>query len=109
MPQPIDLQTELGRTMAAERIQDASARATLLAQQRAQSEDDKVRLMQQTQVGQTPQTDSREVREKEEPGEGRERGRKRKPAAASPPAQPRVQSPRKALEPGAQHGFDVSV
>mgnify|MGYP001259404349 CR=1 FL=1 len=106
MPQPIDLQTEIGRTMAAERIQDASARATMLAAQRAQSEEDKVRLTQQAQVGQTPQTDSREVDEKGKEGEGRERGRKRKPVGASgqTPA-----SPRKALEPGGEHGFDVSV
>ena len=53
MPQLIDVQTELGRTLAAERIQDASARATMLAHQWAQTEEDKVRLVQQTQVGQT--------------------------------------------------------
>ncbi len=108
MPQPIDMQTELGRTMAAERIQDASARAALLAQQRAQLEEDKVRVAQQTQVGQAEQTDDREVREREEHGEGQERGRKRKPAAQASAESP-PPAPRKALEPGAEHGFDVSV
>jgi len=107
MPQPIDMQTELGRTMAAERIQDASARAALLAQQRAQVEEEKVRVAQQTQVGQAEQTDNREVHEKEEQGGERERGQRRTPAP--PPAEPDETRPRKALEPGTEHGFDVSV
>ena len=107
MPQPIDMQTELGRTMAAERIQDASARAALLAQQRAQVEEDRVRVAQQTQVSQAEETDNREVREKEE-REAQERGRKKKPATqASTEAAPAPA--RKALEPGEQHGFDVSI
>ena len=109
MPQPIDMQTELGRTMAAERIQDASARLALLSQQRAQAEEDKVRVAQQTQVGQAEQADNREVREKEEQDDTQERGRKRKPAAAQVPAEKSVGAPRKAIEPGEQHGFDESV
>ena len=108
MTQPIDMQTELGRTMAAERIQDASARAALLAQQRAQVEEDKMRFAQQTQVGQAEQTGNREVREKEE-REAQERARKRKPAAQASSEEAASAKPRKALEPGEQHGFDVSI
>ncbi len=107
MPQPIDMQTEIGRTMAAERIQDASARAALLAQQRAQSEEDKVRLTQQTQVGQAQQTDGGEIHEKEENSDGQERGRKHRPSTA--PQDEAAPSQRKAIEPGTEHEFDVSV
>ncbi len=108
MPQPIDMQTELGRTMVAERIQDASARAALLAQQRAQVEEDKVRVAQQTQVGKAEQTDNREVGEQDEQGDAHERGRRRRPAeqAAAEDAPPVA---RKAIEPGEHHGFDVSI
>jgi len=108
MPQPIDMQTELGRTMAAERIQDASARAALLAQQRAQAEEDKVRVAQQTQVGQAEQADQREVGKKEEQGGAQDRGRKRKPATPGA-AETAAPAMRKAIAPGEQHGFDVSV
>ena len=108
MPQPIDMQTELGRTMAAERIQDASARAALLAQQRAQVEEEKVRVAQQTQVGQAQETDNREVHEKEDQGDAQERGRKKKPAAQAA-ADSAPAAPRKAIEPGEQHDFDVSI
>jgi hypothetical protein len=107
MPQPIDMQTELGRTLAAERIQDASARAALLAQQRAQVEEDRARVAQQTQVGQTEQADNREVRDEEE-RETRERGQRRRPPQAAA-AEESPALPRKAIEPGEQHGFDVSV
>lgn len=108
MPQPIDMQTELARTLVAERIQDASARAALLAQQRAQGEEERVRAAQQAQVTESKQADNREVRDKEEHGEPRERGRRRN---ATPQAQEQTppEAPRKALEPGAEHGFDVSV
>ncbi len=109
MPQPIDMQTELARTLVAERIQDASARAALLAQQRAQVEEERVRATQQTQVSESKQADNREVRDKEEHGEPQERGRKRNSAAPQPAPDAAPAAPRKALEPGAEHGFDVSV
>jgi hypothetical protein len=109
MPQPIDMQTELARTLVAERIQDASARAALLAQQRAQVEEERVRAAQQAQVTESKQADNREVRDKEEHGEPREHGRKRNTAAPQAPAEAPPAAPRKALEPGAEHGFDVSI
>lgn len=109
MPQPIDMQTELARTLVAERIQDASARAALLAQQRAQVEEERVRTAQQAQVTESKQADHREVRDKEEQGEPQERGRKRSGATPQAAAEPPSAAPRKALEPGAEHGFDVSV
>ncbi|MBN2308115.1 MAG: hypothetical protein JXR94_04045 [Candidatus Hydrogenedentes bacterium] len=61
MPQPVDLQTEVARVTAAERIQQIADRASLAAQQRAAAEVEGERVENEQQVQQTPQTESRQV------------------------------------------------
>ena len=63
MPQPIDMQTELGRSMMAERIQDAATRGALAALQRDQVEEKKAQALRETQVEETPETQSEHVDE----------------------------------------------
>ena len=53
MPQPIDLQTELGRLMAAERVQQVADRVSLVAQQRVAADEQQQRVGLETQVQQT--------------------------------------------------------
>lgn len=53
MPQPVDLQTEMGRVTQAERVQQALDRASLAAQQRAALEVQEKRVQTETQVQET--------------------------------------------------------
>ena len=62
MPQPIDMQSELGRTTMAERIQEVAGRASLAAHARATSEADDDRQSAETQVAETRETESETVR-----------------------------------------------
>ena len=61
MPQPIDMQTELGRSMMAERIQDAATRGALAAHQRDQLKEKQDQALRETQVSETPETQSEHV------------------------------------------------
>ena len=53
MPQPIDLQTQLGQLTTAERVQQIADRLSLAAQQRTLIETQEQRLEVETQVQQT--------------------------------------------------------
>lgn len=66
MPQPIDMQTELARTTMAERVQDATGRASLAAHQRAMVDADEARVNAETQVQETEEAEYKQV-----DGEGR--------------------------------------
>ena len=61
MPQPVDLQTELGRVSAAERIQQIADRASLASLQRTAEEVAQNRVSQESQVQQTSQSESEQV------------------------------------------------
>ncbi len=61
MPQPVDLQTELGRVSAAERIQQIADRASLATLQRAAEEVAQNRVSQESQVQQATQSESEQV------------------------------------------------
>ena len=63
MPQPIDMQTELGRTIMADRIQDAMSRANLAALQRAQLDEEEDRIAKESEVHEAPETQSEHVDE----------------------------------------------
>ena len=56
MPQPVDLQTELGRLTQLERVQQVMDRASLAAQQRLAASAQESRLQIETQVQQTQTT-----------------------------------------------------
>lgn len=104
MPQPIDMQTELGRATMAERIQNASARALAVAQQREQLEEENARRVRETQVNETTETQSEHVDgdgKRKNPYVGKRRAKKagagdEPEAKRKPPAQ-------------GDHNFDVSV
>ena len=53
MPQPIDLQSELGRLTAAERVQQITTRASLVAQQRLAADEQQQDVNIETQVQET--------------------------------------------------------
>jgi len=103
MPQPIDMQSELGRTMAAERIQDAAARAALLAQQRSQIDAEHQRAAQEHVVAETHETENEGVDE-DGKGHGTPEHERRKARAAAEQAKPRT-----SRAPGEDHTFDVSI
>jgi len=63
MPQPIDMQTEVARATMADRIQDATSRAALAAQQRAVTEEEGRQVQAETAVEETPETQSEHVEE----------------------------------------------
>ncbi len=55
MPQPIDIQTELARTTAAQRVQEIADRASLAAQQRQTQHAQKQQMDTETVIQQAPQ------------------------------------------------------
>ena len=63
MPQPIDMQTELGRTIMAERVQEAVGRTSLAALARSLQESDEDRLENETLVHETHETENRRLDE----------------------------------------------
>ena len=79
MPQPVDLQTEVARATAVERIQQLADRVSLAARQRVASAAQEDRLVSETQVQQTPQAQSEEIdaeARRRNPYVGRRRRRK---------------------------------
>lgn len=81
MPQPIDMQTELARAIIAERVQDATGRASLAAQQRALVDADENRVNAETQVQETEETENKRVEgeaRRENPLTGRKKRRRSK-------------------------------
>ena len=78
MPQPVDLQTEIGRAAAAERIQQIADRASLAAQHRVSDEAQETRVQSETTTHQAepkgPEVD-RELRRRA-PHSGRRRRRR---------------------------------
>ena len=100
MPQPIDMQSEMARTLAAERIQDAATRAVLLAQQRAQIDAERQRVAREREVEKSHQTDSEGVNRD---GRG---GRRRE--ASTHRARAKEEAPRQNAA-GEDHALDVRI
>lgn len=109
MPQPIDMQTELGRTLMAERIQEASTRAALLAQQRELQEEKQLRGVDESRVGETAETQSEQVDEDGRQGHADGDRRRRSAARADDDLETPGRPVRKGPLPGDEHAFDVSV
>jgi hypothetical protein len=103
MPQPIDLQTELGRLITAERVQQVADRASLAAQQRVAADVQQQRIATETQVQQLhPKSENVETEtRRRNPYMGR---RKRPPAQETPPEE--KPGPPVELE---QHQLDVTI
>ncbi len=103
MPQPIDLQTELGRLTAAERLQQIADRASLVGQQRVAADTQERSIQTETQVQQT-HAQSEQV-ETEERRRNPFLGRKR-PRAKSKDAE---DAPRKNASLAEPHQLDISI
>jgi hypothetical protein len=78
MPQPVDLQTEMARMSATERIQQATDHASLAAQQRVAAEAQKEQVSRETEVTETQETQSEEVDAEERRREERRSRRRHK-------------------------------
>ena len=103
MPQPIDMQTELGRLLTAERMQDA-ARASLAAMHRSQAEDEARRRVQETQVDETPEAQSEHV---DGDGRGKKDGKSRRRRRAGAAVEDKRGDA--SGRPGGDHRLDVSI
>ena len=110
MPQPIDMQTELGRSMMAERIQDAVTRGALAALQRDQVEEKKAQALRETQVAETPETQSGPV---DEDGRGKnpfvKRRTRRKDREGPSGRSTRSARKKRAASDDDDHQLDVSI
>ncbi|MCP4641393.1 MAG: hypothetical protein GY851_13210 [bacterium] len=107
MPQPVDMQTEIARTTAVERIQEIAGRLSLAAQQRAVAEAEDERILQEQQVKETRETQSDEVDEeghRRNPFMGRRRHRDQGNADAD-----KAQGNTAHSGDGEAHQLDVSV
>ena len=110
MPQPVDLQTELARVTAAERIQQIADRASMAAQHRTASELQREQLDHETVVYETHQPESRAVdpeSHRQNPFAGRRRRRKpdQKPESAG---DAQLESDELDVD-AEQHHIDVSI
>lgn len=106
MPQPVDLQTELARLNAADRLQQAADRASIAALQRAAQEDQQTRLQTETTVQQTQHAESEQVRgdeKRKNPFVGR---RRKRHSNANESESPVATEHPPDLDP---HNFDVMV
>lgn len=103
MPQPIDMQSELARTLAAERIQDAAVRAAQLAQQRGQIDAEAQRIASERQV-----TQSKEI---ESEGVSRDGRGRRMPDRSGKQDEGKEESgtPRRPRNDGEEHALDVTA
>ncbi len=105
MPQPIDLQTELGRLMAAERVQQVADRVSLVAQQRVAADEQQQRVGLETQVQQT-HAKSEEIEpemRRKNPYMGRRK--RRAPRAVEPEPEEKPKPPVS----GEPHQLDITI
>lgn len=112
MPQPIDMQSEISRVAMAERIQEASTRASLAAQQRAaldSEEEDKLRdtHVNETEKGENPDVDA-DGKRKNPHGTRRKKRKSTKHDAATHTIYNAHES-KEILEDPDNHGLDISI
>ena len=78
MPQPVDMQSELNRSAMAERIQEASTRASLAAQHRAHLDVEEEDRARETKVNEAEETSRSEIDKDGRRREGLSAGKKKK-------------------------------
>lgn len=112
MPQPVDLQTEVARITAAERIQQIADRVSLAAQQHAAVETETERVADETTVRQPlpkgPEVDTEERRRNPFAGQRKKSGKDRERDAAAHKFYGRDEHEADADDPD-DHKFDVTV
>ena len=84
MPQPVDMQTELARTLLAERLGDGM-RASLQGLHRTQIEAERERLRVETEIRESARTEAEAVKtdQRERDNEGSRRRRRRRHDSAA--------------------------
>lgn len=110
MPQPVDLQTEMARVAAAERIQQLTDRLSLAAQQRVADSAEQDRMRDETQVRQSHEPEHREIERdgrRRNPFSGR-RSRRPEPEEEAGGAAYGAADRKKPPDEGGRH-FDVTV
>ncbi|MGI6461979.1 MAG: hypothetical protein ACOX5J_18155 [Candidatus Hydrogenedentales bacterium] len=110
MPQPVDLQTEMARVAAAERIQQFTDRLSLAAQQRVADSAEKERIRDETLVQQSHESEQSQIERdgrRRNPFSGR---RKQRPESRDEDdgAAYGAADKKKLSDEGGQH-FDVTV
>lgn len=105
MPQPIDFQTEMGRTSAVERVQQVAERFALAGQQRAAEELEAKRNAAESQVQETHNKNESVEPEnrRRNPFAGR---RRRRDKDGEHDDAPTAKNP---LPDGVQHNLDISI
>lgn len=108
MPQPIDFQTELGRTSAVERVQQAAERFALAGQQRATEELEAERNAAESQVQEMHNKSEHVEPEKRRrnPFAGRRRQRAKDGGQDGQEDAPTAKNP---LPDGMRHNLDISI
>lgn len=112
MPQPIDMQSELARTVIAERVQAITDRASMAASMRARLDEEDTQSTSQSTVGETPEMQNEHVNE-----DGRRKNpfvkrRKRKVSKSGSGEAKTFYNAHECAEESvdpANHDFDVSV
>lgn len=104
MPQPIDLQTELGRLSMTEKVQQVADRASLAAQQRSAMEAEADRQAAETEVNQTDSVEQEAV-ESDGRRKAKEERKKRKETGESRQDAPEKRPPNDTDE----HRLDVTI
>jgi hypothetical protein len=110
MPQPVDLNTELGRINTAERLQQLTDRASLAALQRAAAHAVENQVDLETQVQETSQSESEQVDAEARRRNPFVRRRRRKDGQESDqPEPPSPEAARVDPDSGEGHRLDVTV
>jgi len=112
MPQPVDLQTELARVTAAERIQQSVDRTSLAAQQRGSAEIDESRVAVETQVQQADETANERIDEngrRRNPFAERRRKKEKGEGKAAPRAKAKAGDLHVIPEGTEEHKLDVTI
>ena len=112
MPQPIDMQSEISRVSMAERIQEASTRSSLAAQQRAALDTEQNDQLKEVQVNQTEQAENPEVESegrRKNPYAGRRKKRKPSPDDERTHTVYNSHEAKEVLDDPDAHGLDITV
>lgn len=112
MPQPIDLQTELMRVTAAERVQHLANRTAQAVQQRAAHQQQQQQVEAESQVQEAAQAEQGRVDPDEKADERKRRKKKKEQAQAADPSVRTFYTPHEkpeVVEDPEEHRLDISI
>ncbi len=106
MPQPVDLQTEIARVSATEKIQEIADRASLAAQKHHSLDEEQKRVESETQVQASKETENKEINA----DAGGEKAERRKRRSRGGSADKKRRKKGKGGSSDAEiHSFDVTI